>query len=269
MKKLLLLTSALLLLLIAPIHVQDANAQIEQLRTEISQKHAEIRELQQSQTDADTVEFEHEGLKFAVQIEVKPFEGEQDFEDTDVLLHLSIENTTDTATAFDPEDFRLTLAGVEQIGVHNLELSMDKQAIPGKTTVEGIRLFNMTEAASNDKDLTVQYIPNYYQNSEVVFEFKLNDYKHVGSSEESAEAEQPVETEVVEVPTETPVENYSEPVEEFPDNSIGVYNPQGEPTEYIEVEPEYYDYIHVEEGTQEAFDMIESAYEAQYSDTYE
>lgn len=214
MKKLILLTSFFLLPSLTPVQAQDADvtSQIEQLQNEIVERQSQIAELRQQLNTEDTVEFEHEGLKFAVQIEVTPYEGTQDyFDDTYIILHVTVENTASAAVPFDPGAFNMYLAEVQQGGVNVIYESMEMQAIPGHTTVEGLRHFNVTEAVSNSEELLVRYQPSDdYTKGETIFEFKVNEYKRISRDEEVVQettSEQPIQTAQADKPTteiETP-----------------------------------------------------------------
>lgn len=214
MKKLILLPVLFMLSSIAPVQAQDADVttQIEQLQNEIVERQSQIAELRQQLNTEDTVEFEHEGLKFAVQIEVTPYEGTQDyFDDTYIILHVTVENTASAAVPFDPGAFNMYLAEVQQGGVNVIYESMEMQAIPGHTTVEGLRHFNVTEAVSNSEELLVRYQPSDdYTKGETIFEFKVNEYKRINRDEEVVQettSEQPIQTAQADKPTteiETP-----------------------------------------------------------------
>lgn len=217
MKKLILLTSLFLLPSITPVQAQDADvtSQIEQLQNEIVERQSQIAELRQQLNTEDTVEFEHEGLKFAVQIEVTPVENQNEYlEDTYVKLHTTVENTNDEAVLFDPDWFSLYLVEVEQPGVFGPTDALEKQAIPEKTTVEGVIYYNVTEAVSNAKDLLVRYQPSDdYTKGETIFEFKINEYKRINRDEEVVQdntSEQPFQTAQADKPTteiETPAQD--------------------------------------------------------------
>ena len=214
MKKLILLTSLFLLPSITPVQAQDADvaSQIEQLQNEIVERQSKIAELRQLLNTEDTVEFEHEGLSFAIQIEVTPVENQNDYlKDTYVKLHTTVENTNGEAVLFDPEWFTLYLADVAQTNILGPADQLEKQAIPEKTTVEGVIYYNVTKAVSNAKDLLVRYQPNGdYSIDETVFEFKINEYKRINRDEEVVQEttpEQPIQTAQEDKPTteiETP-----------------------------------------------------------------
>lgn len=226
MKKSLLLLSSIFILASVPIiQAQDSDVeeQITQLQNEIKERQDSIRELRDSQHKGDTIEFEHEGLKFSLQLETEPYDGEKNyFEDTYVVLHINVENTTDSAIAFYPSNFNMYLAEMHQGKVSRSE-SMDDQAIPGNTTVEGKVYFNVTQAVSNDKDLVIRYEPSdTIFVGESVFEFKVNDYKFINSDTESVEEEEEVTFTPVEDTTETAMNyeettNYVEPLD-YPEN---------------------------------------------------
>lgn len=181
MKKLLLISS-LLLLSSAPIAYaqhEDITSQIEQIQLEIKDKQTEINDLRQQLNTDDLITFSYDGLNVSVQIEKKAYEGTQDFDDIDIILHVKVENTTDSALAFNPSGFQMFLAGVSQRGLISMD-SMGEEAIPGNTEVEGLVHFNVTEPVSNDKDLIVTFKPDIWEfGAEPIFEFKVNDYKHI------------------------------------------------------------------------------------------
>lgn len=190
MKKLFLFTTLLLLPLSTVSAQNDVQVQIDQLKTEIDAKQSELKDLKQSMLDEQsTIQFEHEELSFTIQIEVTAVENQTDYlEDTYVKLHTTVDNTTDEAVLFDPDWFSLYLVEVEQPGVFGPIDQLEKQAIPEKSTVEGVIYYNVTEAVSNAKDLLVRYQPSEdYSKGETVFEFKINDYKRIKTDEEVAQ----------------------------------------------------------------------------------
>lgn len=74
------------------------------------------------------------------------------------------------------------LAEIQQGGVNVIHESMEMQAIPGHTTVDGLIYFNTTEAVSNDKGLLVRYQPSdSLFIGDTIFEFKVNDFKRIDS----------------------------------------------------------------------------------------
>ncbi|MGO4938550.1 hypothetical protein ACTQ45_00810 [Fundicoccus sp. Sow4_D5] len=213
MKKILLFTTLLLLPLSTVSAQNDVQVQIDQLITEIAAKQSELKDLKQSLLDEQaTIQFEHEELSFTIQIEVTPYEGTQDyFDDTYIILHVTVENTASAAVPFDPGAFNMYLAEVQQGGVNVIYESMEMQAIPGHTTVEGLRHFNVTEDVSNSEELLVRYQPSDdYTKGETIFEFKVNEYKRINRDEEVVQettSEQPIQTAQVDKPTteiETP-----------------------------------------------------------------
>lgn len=249
MKRLLLLSSLLILSPLTFVHAQESNNeindQIEQLQSEVLERQKQILELKQSQLgDGDIVEFEHDDLKVQVQVEVTPYEGDQDyFEDTYIILHVAVENLSDDAVKFDPDGFNMYLADVQQGGVDVIFESMELQAVPGKTIVEGKVYFNVTKSVSNDKDLIVKYQPSEdFMIGDTVFEFKVNDYKHINSddNESDEEAQAPTDEVVAEVPVEETNETTSDEPYFYEVDGVtfvrhngydGPYNPQGEPAE--------------------------------------
>ena len=197
-----------------PVQAQDADvaSQIEQLQNEIVERQSQIAELRQQLNTEDTVEFEYESLSFTIQIEVTPVENQNEYlEDTYVKLHTTVDNTTEEAVLFDPDWLSLYLVEVEQPGVFGPTDALEKQAIPEKSTVEGVIYYNVTEAVSNAKDLLVRYQPSEdYSKGETVFEFKVNEYKRINRDEEVVQeptSEQPAQTAQADKPTteiETP-----------------------------------------------------------------
>ncbi len=197
MKKLLLFTTLLLLPLSTVSAQNDVQVQIDQIKTEIAAKQSELKDLKQSMLDEQsTIQFEHEELSFTIQIEVTAVENQTDYlEDTYVKLHTTVENTTEEAVLFDSDWFSLYLVEVEQPGVFGPIDQLEKQAIPEKSTVEGVIYYNVTEAVSNAKDLLVRYQPSEdYSKGETVFEFKINDYKRIKPDEEVAQESTPKQT---------------------------------------------------------------------------
>ncbi|WP_373782168.1 hypothetical protein [Jeotgalibaca porci] len=197
MKKLLLFTTLLLLPLSTVSAQNDVQVQIDQLKTEIAAKQSELKDLKQSMLDEQsTIQFEHEELSFTIQIEVTAVENQTDYlEDTYVKLHTTVDNTTEEAVLFDPDWFSLYLVEVEQPGVFGPTDALEKQAIPEKSTIEGVIYYNVTEAVSNAKDLLVRYQPSEdYSKGETVFEFKINDYKRIKPDEEVAQESTPKQT---------------------------------------------------------------------------
>ncbi|WP_373738930.1 hypothetical protein [Jeotgalibaca porci] len=197
MKKILLFTTLLLLPLSAVSAQNDVQIQIDQLKTEIAAKQSELNDLKQSLLDEQaTIQFEHEELSFTIQIEVTAVENQTDYlEDTYLKLHTTVDNTTEEAVLFDPDWFSLYLVEVEQPGVFGPTDQLEKQAIPEKSTVEGVIYYNVTEAVSNAKDLLVRYQPSEdYSKGETVFEFKINDYKRIKPDEEVAQESAPKQT---------------------------------------------------------------------------
>lgn len=96
---------------------------------------------------------------------------------------------------FDPDWFTLYLAAVAQTDVFGPVDQLGKQAIPEKTTVEGVIYYNITKAVSNAKDLLVRYQPNEdYSIDETVFEFKINEYKRIRSAEDVVNEPNPNQT---------------------------------------------------------------------------
>lgn len=176
MKKLLLFTTLLLLPLATVSGQNDVQEQIDLLKTEISAKQTELNDLKRSLLDEQTtIQFDHEGLSFTIQIEVTAVDNQTDYlDDTYVKLHTIVENTSEEALAFDPDWFSMYLVEVEQPGVFGPTDQLEKQAIPEKSTVEGVIYYNVTEAVSDAKDLLVRYEP-----SELIYEFKINDYKRL------------------------------------------------------------------------------------------
>ncbi|WP_373781276.1 hypothetical protein [Jeotgalibaca porci] len=186
MKKLLLFTTLLLLPLSTVSAQNDVQVQIDQLKTEIAAKQSELKDLKQSLLDEQaTIQFEHEELSFTIQIEVTAVENQTDYlEDTYLKLHTTVDNTTEEAVLFDPDWISLYLVEVEQPGVFGPTDALEKQAIPEKSTIEGVIYYNVTEAVSNAKDLLVRYQPSEdYSKGETVFEFKINDYKRIKPDE--------------------------------------------------------------------------------------
>lgn len=197
MKKLLLFTTLLLLPLSTVSAQNDVQVQIDQLKTEIAAKQSELNDLKQSMLDEQsTIQFEHEELSFTIQIEVTAVENQTDYlEDTYLKLHTTVDNTTEEAVLFDPDWFSLYLVEVEQPGVFGPIDQLEKQAIPEKSTIEGVIYYNVTEAVSNAKDLLVRYQPSEdYSKGETVFEFKINDYKRIKPGEEVAQESTPKQT---------------------------------------------------------------------------
>ncbi len=197
MKKLLLFTTLLLLPLSTASAQNDVQVQIDQLKTEIAAKQSELKDLKQSMLDEQsTIQFEHEELSFTIQIEVTAVENQTDYlEDTYLKLHTTVDNTTEEAVLFDPDWFSLYLVEVEQPGVFGPTDALEKQAIPEKSTIEGVIYYNVTEAVSNAKDLLVRYQPSEdYSKGETVFEFKINDYKRIKPDEEVAQESTPKQT---------------------------------------------------------------------------
>ncbi|WP_373792412.1 hypothetical protein [Jeotgalibaca porci] len=197
MKKILLFTTLLLLPLSAVSAQNDVQIQIDQLKTEIAAKQSELNDLKQSLLDEQaTIQFEHEELSFTIQIEVTAVENQTDYlEDTYLKLHTTVDNTTEEAVLFDPDWFSLYLVEVEQPGVFGPTDALEKQAIPEKSTVEGVIYYNVTEAVSNAKDLLVRYQPSEdYSKGETVFEFKINDYKRIKPDKEVAQESAPIQT---------------------------------------------------------------------------
>lgn len=257
-----MLTSAALL---SPLHIHaenDAQAQIDQLQIEIAEKQAEVSRLKQTLVgDVDSIEFEHDDLKFTIQIEVSSLEEPVDYlEDTYVKLHLTIENMSDAAVSFDPDNFKMYLAEVQQPTVVGPENYLEHQAIPEKSIVEGIIYFNATEAVSNSKDLVVRYQPD-----ESVFEFKVNDYKRIDSQEVAANKS--LENQIsnkdhldLEVSN---FENYGAFYEEDYEPGFNGYNPQGLEVPY---EGDYYEddeLVYFSEVYQTDLDKIEIDYDTQ------
>ncbi|WP_373804823.1 hypothetical protein, partial [Jeotgalibaca porci] len=140
MKKLLLFTTLLLLPLSTVSAQNDVQVQIDQLKTEIAAKQSELKDLKQSMLDEQaTIQFEHEELSFTIQIEVTAVENQTDYlEDTYLKLHTTVDNTTEEAVLFDPDWFSLYLVEVEQPGVFGPTDALEKQAIPEKSTIEGV-----------------------------------------------------------------------------------------------------------------------------------
>lgn len=197
MKKLLLFTTLLLLPLSTASAQNDVQVQIDQLKTEIAAKQSELKDLKQSMLDEQsTIQFEHEELSFTIQIEVTAVENQTDYlEDTYLKLHTTVDNTTEEAVLFDPDWISLYLVEVEQPGVFGPTDALEKQAIPEKSTIEGVIYYNVTEAVSNAKDLLVRYQPSEdYSKGETVFEFKINDYKRIKPDEEVAQESTPKQT---------------------------------------------------------------------------
>lgn len=198
MKKLLLLSSLILMPLTTASAQNDVQVQIDQIKTEIAAKQSELNDLKQSMLDEQaTIQFEHEELSFTIQIEVTTVENQTDYylEDTYVKLHTTVDNTTDEAVLFDPDWFSLYLVEVEQPGVFGPIDQLEKQAIPEKSTVEGVIYYNVTEAVSNAKDLLVRYQPSEdYSKGETVFEFKINDYKRIKPVEAVVQESTPKQT---------------------------------------------------------------------------
>lgn len=197
MKKLLLFTTLLLLPLSTVSAQNDVQVQIDQLKTEIAAKQSELKDLKQSLLDEQaTIQFEHEELSFTIQIEVTAVENQTDYlEDTYLKLHTTVDNTTEEAVLFDPDWISLYLVEVEQPGVFGPTDALEKQAIPEKSTIEGVIYYNVTEAVSNAKDLLVRYQPSEdYSKGETVFEFKINDYKRIKPDEEVAQESTPKQT---------------------------------------------------------------------------
>lgn len=187
MKKLLLLSSLLLMPFTTVLAQEDIQSQIDQLKTEIATKQSQIIELKQSMSDGqDTVRFEHEGLSFEIQIESTDSVDNYILnKDLFLILNISVTNTTDSAIAFDASNFNMYLAEVAYNSTHLIGKSMDKQAIPEFATVEGQIHFDLTEAVSNSKDLIIRYQPSdSIFVGETIFEFKVNEYKRINADEE-------------------------------------------------------------------------------------
>lgn len=186
MKKLILLSSLLLMPFSTVLAQEDIQSQIDQLKTEIATKQSQIIELKQSLSDGqDTVRFEHEGLSFEIQIESTDSVDNYILnKDLFLILNISVTNTTDSAIAFDASNFNMYLAEVAYNSTHLIGKSMDKQAIPEFATVEGQIHFDLTEAVSNSKDLIIRYQPSdSIFVGETIFEFKVNEYKRINADE--------------------------------------------------------------------------------------
>ena len=186
MKKLILLSSLLLMPFSTVLAQEDIQSQIDQLKTEITTKQSQIIELKQSLSDGqDTVRFEHEGLSFEIQIESTDSVDNYILnKDLFLILNISVTNTTDSAIAFDASNFNMYLAEVAYNSTHLIGKSMDKQAIPEFATVEGQIHFDLTEAVSNSKDLIIRYQPSdSIFVGETIFEFKVNEYKRINADE--------------------------------------------------------------------------------------
>lgn len=197
MKKLILLSSLLLMPFSTVLAQEDIQSQIDQLKTEIATKQSQIIELKQSLSDGqDTVRFEHEGLSFEIQIESTDSVDNYILnKDLFLILNISVTNTTDSAIAFDASNFNMYLAEVAYNSTHLIGKSMDKQAIPEFATVEGQIHFDLTEAVSNSKDLIIRYQPSdSIFAGETIFEFKINEYKRIKTAEDVVHEPTPNQT---------------------------------------------------------------------------
>lgn len=254
MKKYLLLLSTLALMPFATIHAEvPIETRIKDLQSEISDRQIELADLEnQLYAEDEFVEFEHEGLKFKLMIESKDSIGTfTNDSETFLFLHIEAENMTDSALAFDPDNFNLYLAEIGQAPTKLMGTSMEEQAVPGGTTVKGTFHYGLTNAVLNAKDLVMRYEPSDdIFIGETIFEFKVNDLKRIETND-AGEIAKAIEDKPEQVAKE---ESTTKPVK----------NAEDEADHYAHSVP-----IAGEMKQEEVYDYIEDAYYADEAINYE